>query len=260
MYRFESIYFDWPPVEGRVLDLFPPAGAKERETALFFVHGGGWTAGSRADYHKLMLAFSREGYRCAGTDYRLNVPAVRQLGDIRQGYSTFAAELAKSGAPARIAVFGGSAGAHLALLLALARPSALGEAIPAEPGPAPVAAIAVSAPVYFTPWPEIFPPIEKSMRRAAGVPPEENPELYRLLAPISHLRADSCPVLFLSGANEHMFPLRHLEEFQTQMHTLNRPCRHHTYPDAEHGFFYDRTRTCQRLAFHDTLAFLESLA
>ena len=53
------------------MDIFIPEKVT-RDIALFFVHGGGWKAGSRNDFHNIMREFNAEGYICASTDYRLN--------------------------------------------------------------------------------------------------------------------------------------------------------------------------------------------
>jgi len=50
MIPFRSIYLDAPAVPGRILDIFEPTESS-RGVALFFVHGGGWHAGSRISYH-----------------------------------------------------------------------------------------------------------------------------------------------------------------------------------------------------------------
>ena len=68
-HEFRSFYLDSPLQPGRVFDLFLPETAT-RDTALFFVHGGGWCAGSRTAYHAIMEHCCGLGYLCASTDYR----------------------------------------------------------------------------------------------------------------------------------------------------------------------------------------------
>ena len=88
-YRFDSYYLDSPLVRGRVFDVFYPERVT-RSLAVFIVHGGGWTAGSRASFHKFMEIFSDMGYIVASTDYRLfGVNAFEQLSDVRDAYSRF---------------------------------------------------------------------------------------------------------------------------------------------------------------------------
>ncbi len=259
MLRFESVYLDSPFVPGRALDIFRPDGDGTSAPALFFVHGGGWQAGSRGDCHKLMEYFRNRGHYCAAADYRLNVTAMDQLADLRESIRFFADFLSTAGHDGRIVIYGGSAGAHLAALLALASPGSCGERVTGAAVPA--AGLIVSAfPPYFAPWPNIFPPIADAMRRAAGRGYADDPELYRRLSPIDHVNASSSPVLNLHAANEHMFPLRHSLDFEAKMHGFGRSCRTVVFDDAEHGFFYDVTRECQLKALREVENFLDRVA
>jgi len=264
-FAFESIYFDNPIVEGRVLDVFQPREAA-RNVALLFVHGGGWHGGSRTGQHALMRAFNAEGYVCASTDYRLGgVTVFDQIADVRHGRIVFGRWLREHGRPPQIAVFGSSAGAHLAALLAFARPGECGEPLafgdvqPDEEWAAPVGAVLQATPVRFDPWEDIFPHIWTTMQRIVGTPYAADPALYRRLAPIEYVRPETCPVLFLDAENEHMFPLRYTLEFTRKMHEAGRRAERNIYTNAEHGFFYDVTRRQQQEAFRDMLAFLRSL-
>lgn len=258
MLRFESMYLDSPLVPGRALDIFRPDGDDTAVPALFYVHGGGWHGGSRVSGHKLIEYFRNRGLHCAAADYRLNVTAVDQLADLRESIRLFADRLAAAGHDGRIVIYGGSAGAHLAALLALAAPGSCGEAVTGAAVPA--AGLIVSAfPPCFAPWPNIFPPIAEAMQRAAGRPYADDPDLYARLSPIRHVNASSCPVLNLHAANEHMFPLRHSLEFEAKMHDFGRSCRTVVFDDAEHGFFYDVTRECQQKALREVEDFLKAI-
>jgi hypothetical protein len=61
-FAYESIYFDNPIQAGRVMDVFVP-GKVSRDISLFFIHGGGWGAGSRDGFHKIMRGFNAESRR-----------------------------------------------------------------------------------------------------------------------------------------------------------------------------------------------------
>lgn len=258
MLRFESVYLDSPFVPGRALDIFRPDGDGTSAPALFFVHGGGWHAGSRVDCHKLMEYFRDRGHYCAAADYRLNVTATDQLADLRESIRLFADFLSEACHDSRIVIYGGSAGAHLAALLALAAPGSCGERVTGAAVPA--AGLIVSAfPPCFAPWPNIFPPIAEAMQRAAGRPYADDPDLYARLSPIRHVSDSSCPVLNLHAANEHMFPLRHSLEFEATMRDFGRSCRTVVFEDAEHGFFYDVKRECQQKALREVEDFLKAI-
>lgn len=266
MYTFQSFYLDDRMIPGRALDLFLPAAAAPSLPALFFVHGGGWTAGSRAHFHPLMAAFIARGYICASADYRLGgVSAADQITDLRHAYALFVEQLRQLGRPPRIAVFGSSAGAHLGLLLAHAAPGECGDsgsafglelALPWIP---PCGVAVQATPVHFHPWEDIFPPIWQSMQKIAGRPYARNRRLYRRLAPITYARPGVCPVFHLHAENEHMFPLSFLQEHQRRLQRHGVPCQLNIYTRAEHGFLYDITRRQQQEAFADLLDFFAQL-
>ena len=256
---FESYYLDEPIVPGRVFDIFAPERLT-KEIALFFVHGGGWHAGSRTNFHEIMDGFNREGFICATADYRLEVDAFRQLGDLREAYMAFAEWLRQRRHPVKIAVAGNSAGAHLAGLLALASPGVAGEPWEASrEWIRPTAGILQATPVEFAPWTDIFPPIAADMARAAGKPYAEAPERYRRLALSSYLDRDNPPLLFLEAENEHMFPSRMVTDFMHRQQALGVASEQRFYTMAEHGFFYALSRRQQQEAFRDILAFLARL-
>ena len=263
-YRFESVYFDNPIVDGRVLDVFMP-DTVERGTALFFVHGGGWFGGARANFHSIMRAFNAAGFICGATDYRLGGVIQDQITDVRHGYKLFIEHLRRVGRPLRVVVFGSSAGAHLAALLALAKPGECGESatfrdVTLSPEwVAPVGAALQATPVLFEPWEDIFPHVWVTMQRIVGTPYGKAPELYRRIAPMTYVRADSCPVFFLEAEDEHMFPSRYCEQFVERMRAAGCRAEIKVYTHAEHGFVYDVTRRQQREAFADMLAFIDSL-
>ena len=265
-YRYESVYFDDEPVPGRAVDFFLP-GEVTRGTALFMVHGGGWRGGARGALHPLMRAFNREGYACAATDYRLaGVTILDQVTDVRHGYDRFVSYLKAKGRPVRIAVFGSSAGAHLAALLALARPgecaeaATFGECRLENDWTPPAGAALVPVPVTFEPWEDIFPHIWTSMQGIVGRSYDDAPEAYRRVSPIEHVGASSPPFLFLEAEHEHMFPLELTLRFVRAMEACGRGAGHKVYTRAEHGFLYDLTRRQQKAAFGDMLDFLASLA
>lgn len=265
-YEYLSIYLDDPIVEGRVLDVFMPSKATQ-DVALFLVHGGGWRGGSRSAFHTLMRAFNAEGFVCAATDYRLaGVHVCDQLTDVRHAYDAFVSYLRKRSLPARVAVYGSSAGAHLAALLALAKPGSCGEPLAFRRRELenrwlpPVGAALSCGPVTFEPWQDIFPQIWASMQDIVGVSYEDEPETYRKVSPIEHIDAESPPCFLLCAENEHMFPLDETMRFVGKMQSTGRRAEHKVYRRVEHGFFYGLGRPQQREAFEDIKAFLRALA
>ncbi|HWL52705.1 MAG TPA: alpha/beta hydrolase [Chthoniobacteraceae bacterium] len=263
MFRYTSLYFDNPPVPQRALDLWLPETTR-RPVSLFFVHGGGWHGGTRQQMHAIMHAFYKEGYPVASVDYRLAPGATlgEQLADVREGMAIARAELAAAGLPTGLALYGSSAGGHLALLAGLAEPGACGEKLDArtlETAPRVAGIIGSCAPVTFEPWDDIFPGIWSSMERAVGTPYEKAPELYRIFSPETHARDEGAPLLFLTAECEHLFPNDLTEALAGRLSRAGRRVSIHRYRRAEHGFFYDVKRNAQKAALCDCLAFLETL-
>ena len=127
--QYQSYYLDSPLVKGRVFDVFVPEEIT-KDVAVLFVHGGGWRFGSRESFHEIMEALNNRGFVAASTDYRLYAKdAFQQLSDIRAAYMRFVSVLKEMGRPAKIAVYGESAGSHLASLLLFAKPGECGEEI-----------------------------------------------------------------------------------------------------------------------------------
>jgi acetyl esterase/lipase len=105
--------------ERHVLDIYAPANAKNLPV-VFWIHGGGWQAGSKADVQEKPRVFTERGFVFVSTNYRL-LPAVDMgtiIRDCAKSLGWVHANIAKHGGdPQRIIVGGHSAGAQLAALL-----------------------------------------------------------------------------------------------------------------------------------------------
>ena len=105
----------------RTLDLYLPPSSGKPMPLLIFIHGGGWHSGSKDGCPAKFLA--EHGYAVASINYRLTPEAIfpAQIEDCRAALKFLRAEAAKYHLqPDHVGVWGGSAGAHLALLLGTA--------------------------------------------------------------------------------------------------------------------------------------------
>lgn len=109
-----------------LLDLYRPGGETSRPLVIF-LHGGSWTTGSRrtsghfADFPAELASLAERGFAVASVDYRLSgearFPAALQ--DVKAAIRFLRANAGKYGIdPDRVAVWGASAGAHLAAMSA----------------------------------------------------------------------------------------------------------------------------------------------
>ena len=257
-YHISTHYLDYPLKIGRVFDLFEPETVS-KTVAIFIVHGGGWRHGSRTAFHKIMEAFCEQGFIVASADYRLDArDAFCQLKDIREAYDKFVSILKEKNRPVKIAVYGESAGAHLASLLVCAKPEECGETVDLEnKWITPYAGILQSTPVSFIPYESMMPSVRAVMESIAGAPYEKDPDRYERLSLKNYINDKKPPVFFLEADREDMFMPEYTLEIVKKHRKYGINSQWKIYKDMEHGFFFELKRNAQKEAFNDICAFLD---
>jgi len=135
------------------LDVYRPASAApgERRPVLFFLYGGAWQGGERAEYRFIGETFAARGFIVVIPDYRV-YPQVRFPAFVQDAAAAFAwthREASRLGGdPARIVVAGHSAGAHIGALLACDDRFLRAEGLPRE---AVHRFVGLAGPYDFTP-------------------------------------------------------------------------------------------------------------
>ncbi|HEX7185977.1 MAG TPA: alpha/beta hydrolase fold domain-containing protein [Thermoanaerobaculia bacterium] len=105
------------------LELMVPTGATSPVPVVIWVHGGGWSTGSRLPIPSKVSALCARGYAVASIDYRLSNVArwPAQIQDCRGAVRWLRAHAAEYNLdPDRFAAWGDSAGGHLATMLGTA--------------------------------------------------------------------------------------------------------------------------------------------
>jgi acetyl esterase/lipase len=202
-------------VAGRTLRLDrynPPAPGPH--PGLLIIHGGGWESGDKGEYTEASRYFAARGYLVYDIQYRLTGEArfPAQLDDVECALGYLRAHAAADGLdPERVAVFGRSAGAHLALLAAYRAARD-----PAQPDCGPPATVkAVIA--YYAPtdlaWdyahpldPDII-QTHRLLTALLGGSPDQVPDLYAGATPQHWLDRPVPPTLLVQGsADQFMGP------------------------------------------------------
>ena len=255
---FQSYYLDRPLVKDRVFDVFEPEKIT-KDTAVFFVHGGGWHGGSRSYCHEFMQEINNRGWLAASTDYRLSgVTAFDQLQDIREAYDRFVSLLKRKQRPLKIAVYGESAGAHLASLLLYAEPGECGEKCLLENDwVKPHQAILHATPYDFLHWEGMMPQFWNTMQGIAGKPYDQDPERYERLSLKNYVRKNNPQTFFIEAGLEHLFPSEYTRKIAEEHRAMGIESHWKVYPRVEHGFFYELKRQAQLEAFEDFCLFLD---
>jgi poly(3-hydroxybutyrate) depolymerase len=107
-----------------VLDLYLPANPLRRPApVIVFLHGGGWSGGTRATGPDFARYFAQDGFAMASIEYRLtpSIAFPANVEDVRTAVRWLKANAAAHALdPDRICLWGTSAGGHLAAVAGLA--------------------------------------------------------------------------------------------------------------------------------------------
>ncbi|WP_236020969.1 alpha/beta hydrolase [Devosia sediminis] len=183
------------------LDVYAPEQRGEAAPVVFFIYGGGWSRGDRADYQFVGRALASRGFVAVIADYRL-VPEVRYpdfLTDSANALRWVQDNIANYGGdPNRLFLAGHSAGAYNAVMLAL-DPSfrmEYGVTMPI------LAVAALSGPYDFYPF-EYF-----EVQEAFGQAP--NPQGTQ---PINLITASAPPMYLATGTSDPIVRMQNTENF-----------------------------------------------
>ena len=180
--------------QGQKLDVWRPdeaAASAAGHPVLIFWYGGGWAEGKRQDYGFAARAFASEGFTVVLPDYR-KVPDIRYPAFLEDGAEAVAwtrEHVAEYGGdPDRIAVAGHSAGAYIAVMLAL---DPRWNAAAGAPEGTIKAGVGLSGPYDFYPFDK-----KRSIDAFAGTPDPEDSQ------PINHVTANAPPLFLVTSTDD----------------------------------------------------------
>lgn len=186
------------------LDMVMPADSGDQlRPALVIVHGGGWGAGSKSVdvYQKMMTDYARKGYVTINVEYRLTgeAPFPACIEDVKCAVRWLRAHADEYRVdPDRIGAYGHSAGAHLALMLAMV-PKAAG--LEGDGG-----------------WEEYSSRVNVAV---AGSPPTElgrdTPMSKTEWWPIGYISGDQPPLFLIQGSEDRIVRPELTEDFVEKM-------------------------------------------
>lgn len=204
-------------------DIYAPARLKAPAPVLVFFYGGSWASGRRQDYAFAARALAARGFVVVVPDYRL-VPSVRFPAFVEDGAAAAAwaheSVSRHGGDPKRLALVGHSAGAYIAMMLALDTAWLRGAG--ADPGIVRAAA-GLAGPYDFYPF-----DVEAS-RNAFGSAPDP-----QATQPVNFARADAPPVLLATGSADAVVKPRNSLALAEALRRKGAPAELKTYPGLDH--------------------------
>ena len=208
------------------LDIYKPKNSAKPLPLLVFIHGGSWSHGKRSDYMVYLMSFVKKGYMTATVSYRLlkDGPYPACVEDITDAVQWFYGNGEKYGYdPDRIALIGGSAGAHLALLAAYEwkKPRAINDTTVTEKSGHRIKAVVdIYGPIDLT---TDYAKNQRLVNNLIGHPYSETPELYLEASPIHYLDKNDPPTMIIHGTSDDLVPISQSDFLKTKLDSLGVP-------------------------------------
>jgi acetyl esterase/lipase len=204
--------------------------------AVVFVHGGGWQGGSAIHFSRQSMILAEAGYACVCIEYRLSgeAPFPAQIEDVKCAIRFLRAHAHKYKIDKnRIAVAGGSAGGHLALLAA----SSGGVAALEGSGGWQEQSSNVQAGAGFNPAVKIAHKSNSSVLKLIGVDYDKNPDAYRAAEPETYIDPGDPPVLLLHGTADKIVPYSEAVYYTSKLRSIGIIAELYTDFDVGHAWF-----------------------
>jgi acetyl esterase/lipase len=215
------------------MEIFLPFAPKDSIPATIVIFPGGGYAG-RSVYERLFAEYFRGlGYTAVVVNYRVapnRYPA--PYADAARAIRLLRVRGSEWGVPAQnLAVMGGSAGGHLAALVAT-QPG-----IYLDPEDEYAAEISIVPDRLILAYPVISAVNEcaqcQSFVRLLG--PDPSPETRRLLSPELHVSASTPPTFIFHAADDPLVPVENSLAFARACWTAHVPAELHVFPRGSHG-------------------------
>ncbi len=245
---FIFTYVDEKKRRRLTLDIYRPAQGDGPYPAIVMYFGGGWQNGRPGLFTPLAQALARKGYVCLVPEYRLSgeAPFPAAVHDAKAAIR-WARKHAKRFQidPDRIATIGGSAGGHLSGFMAATNGIERfeGRGDHQETSSEVQAAIVMCGPMNMLEN-GVAERAEEGAKKEAGdaildflggVPPSRDPERYREASPLTHLGAQTPPMLFIDGENDR--PRLRYADFWKKMDELGIAHEFVLMPEGPHPFW-----------------------
>jgi acetyl esterase/lipase len=215
---------------------------------IFYLHGGAWTFGDKREQGRPMLhEFVRRGWIVVASNYRLapRFPwpaqiedATRVLGWIKKNIATY------GGDPDRVVIAGGSAGGHLASLVALSADDPTWR--PAEMADLEDWTVRGALSFYGVlemtgdemHWRGLGRGLLRLLeRRVVQLPFQHNEELYRSISPHERITAQSPPFFVVQGVNDTLVEVGVARAFVAKFRAVAfTPIYYVELPFTQHAF------------------------
>lgn len=231
----------------QTLDVYLPEGAAAMDPlpAILVIHGGGFRAGDKADVRPVAAYLALQGYAVFAVNYRLTPDDIypAQVEDVFCATGWMLANAAEYNLdPAHFYLWGGSAGATLALMISAVDDRDLYSgscptALPDDFSPAGVVA-------YYpaTDFVNLTTGDAPTLVDYLGGTLPELPDRWAEASPLTWVDGNEPPTLLLHGTRDRTTGIRHSREYYAALQTAGVEAALYELEGADHGFM-NRIRT-----------------
>ena len=241
MYR-DVVYQTLPGYRPQIVDIYVPATPGPHPLVLY-IHGGGWMgghtrhSGALADFPKVLASFAAEGFTVASLEYRLSAEArfPAQLQDANAALRFLRAHAGEYRIdPARVGIWGGSAGGHLAALTAVTcRDTALD---PAAASDGCVQAAVTWYGVYDFAGMTVTPDGNAAGAKLLGCEGRCPDDRIRAVSPVTYIDARDPPFLLIHGDDDKVVPVAQSHIGEAALRKAGVPVQAIYIPGVDHSF------------------------
>jgi acetyl esterase/lipase len=233
----------------QMLDLYLPESKTSKPRPLVvYIHGGGWENGSKNQADVLLNLIKGRDFAGASINYRLTDEAVwpAQIHDCKAAIRALRAHAAENQInPDKIAVFGISAGGHLASMLGV---TGSAKELEGELGPHLSQSSGVTCVLDFC-GPSNFLTFagegtiinvddpKTGLSKLIGGTVKQKPDVARNASPVNHITSDDAPFLIIHGDNDNIVRYAQATEFEAALQKAKIPATLITGTDGGHVFF-----------------------
>jgi len=250
-----------------VVDLYMPAGNAPRPL-IIYIHGGGWVgghtrhSGALSDFPRVLARLAGEGFVVASLEYRLSgeAPFPAALQDARAALRFLRANAAKYHIdPARVGVWGGSAGGHLAALVATScgdtslDPAPAAGTAPPLPGSECVQA-AVTWYGVFDFAPMVARQGNGSELKFLGCNGPCDAKAVARASPVTYIGAGDPPFLLIHGEKDGTVDVSQSHLAEARLRAAGVPVSAIYIPDVDHSFIGQKPETTRAATLKATNA------
>lgn len=210
------------------LDIYRKKELTQKRPLIIFIHGGAWKGGDKKDYRRYLVDFAEKGYITATIQYRLTKVAKfpAAVNDVKCAVKWLKANADNYLIDVnKIAIVGGSAGGHLAMMIGYSSDTEKFNECNVENSDTKVNAIVnLYGPTDLT---TDYAKNHPSVINFIGKSYNEDPNIFKAASPLFYITKDDTPTLIFQGTLDELVPYSQSDSLKSRLDKIGVPAEYH---------------------------------